>query len=64
MLSYPNGATEEVLLAGVPREGEQIRLKHGRPESPSLMVDTVVWMEGGNGDPTPQVLVTVHHRDR
>jgi hypothetical protein len=63
VLSYPNGAQEEVLLVGVPRVGDHIRRRHANLESNALVVDSVVWIEGGNGSPEPSVLVTVHTHD-
>jgi hypothetical protein len=62
-LSYPNGQRREVLLAGVPREGEHIRLSNGA-DTPSLVVDQVLWMEREGDQPEPIVLILVHpHRD-
>jgi hypothetical protein len=62
-LSYPNGQRRKVLLAGVPREGEHIRLENGAGE-PSLVVDQVLWMEQEDDQPEPIVLIMVHpHRD-
>ena len=55
ILLYPDGQREEVILAGVPREGETIRLNnHGKP----LTVEHVLWMEASNGH-EPAVLVSV-----
>lgn len=65
VLSYSTGATREVLLAGVPRVGEQIRLDDAEPNEESLLVDHVLWTEGGkNGAPKPKVILVVHEMDR
>ncbi len=61
-LAYPNGGTEKVLLAGVPRIGERIRLDNG-PDEPSLIVDAVLWLETKNGH-EPGVVLTVRHSDK
>ena len=61
-LSFPNGRTREVLLAGVPREGETIRLANG-VEAPSLIVEHVLWNEGSDRGEEPTVLVVVRQRD-
>jgi hypothetical protein len=63
-LSFESGATSEVLLAGIPRSGESIRLRNGRAGSPSLVVQHVTWIEGEGDSPEPTVLVTVRERDR
>lgn len=55
-LSYPNGNRQAVVLAEVPRVGENIRLSNGA-EEPWLIVDHVLWVEGT--DP-PHVIVSVH----
>ena len=55
ILLYPNGQRKEVILAGVPRVGETIRLKaNDRP----LDVENVLWMEADNGI-EPVILVSV-----
>lgn len=58
-LSYPNENRENVLLAEVPRVGENIRLSNGA-EQPWLTVEHVLWVEGT--DP-PHVIVSVRPRD-
>lgn len=55
IVSYPNGQQQEVLLAGVPRVGERVRLRNGAP-SPQLIVEYVLWVEG---EREPQVIVGV-----
>jgi hypothetical protein len=60
-LAYPSGQTREVLLAGVPRFGEHIRVKNG-PEAPSLVVELVTWVEGTENPPEPTVIVAVRAR--
>lgn len=64
VISYRNGVQKEVLLAGVPRVGDQIRLRDAAPGDPALMVDSVVWVQGdNNGSPDPQVMIMVHTHD-
>jgi hypothetical protein len=60
VLKYPNGQTQEVLLAGVPRKGEQVRT-NGNVDAPSLDVEHVLWMQGrrGSNAPDPIVIVSV-----
>jgi hypothetical protein len=60
-ISHPNGRQQDVLLSGVPRAGESVLLQNGN--SPKLIVEHVVWIEGGNGGASPTVLVEVRHRD-
>lgn len=52
-IAHKNGQREEVLLAGVPRVGESIRLKSCAPSGPSLVVNGVLWSEhrGPNNEP-------------
>lgn len=52
---FPNGVRQEVLLAGVPRVGEHIRLKNG-PEAVALIVEHVLWMEVST---EPVVIISV-----
>jgi hypothetical protein len=60
-LLYPNGNTREILLAGVPRHGDHIRISNG-PETPSLVVELVTWVEGSDTPPEPTVIVAVRPR--
>lgn len=60
-VSYPSGATREILLAGVPRVGDHIRVKNG-PDAPPLVVETVTWIEGDGDAPEPIVIITVRAR--
>jgi hypothetical protein len=63
IISYPSGEREEVILSGVPRVGESIRLRTTKPDSPSLVVEAVLWQEGGMGNgPEPRVIVAVRPR--
>jgi hypothetical protein len=56
-VTYPNGQSQEVLLADVPRQGDRIRLNNG-PTTPSLIVEHVLWMEGRRGaEPTIVIVV-------
>jgi len=57
-LSHPNGQQQEVILAGVPRKGESIRLTNGLTD-PALMVEHVLWMEGKLRGDEPQVVLIV-----
>ena len=57
-LSYPNENRENVLLADVPRVGENIRLSNGA-EEPWLTVEHVLWVEG---TAPPHVIVSVRPR--
>ena len=54
-LSYPNENRENVLLAEVPRVGENIRVSNAA-DRPWLVVEHVLWIEGT--DP-PHVIVSV-----
>ncbi len=58
VLSHPNGQRQEVLLAGVPRIGDHVRLANGAT-APSLVVEHVLWMEAVQVPPEPQVIVSV-----
>ena len=60
VLAFPNGEREEVLLADVPRKGDAIR-RHGNGEALPLVVEHVLWEEGHDDPPNPQVLLTVRH---
>lgn len=60
ILLYPDGQRREVILAGVPREGETIRLAS---EQMALTVEHVLWMEASNGQ-RPAVLVSVRRVPR
>jgi hypothetical protein len=55
ILLYPDGQRREVILAGVPIEGQTVRLRDDRHP---LMVEHVLWMESSNGQ-EPAVLVSV-----
>ncbi len=57
ILSQRGQRDREVILAGVPREGETIRVSNGKSES--LVVEHVLWMEGTVRDPEPSVIVVV-----
>lgn len=53
--------TKEVILAGIPRVNDHIQLHDEEFDAPQLIVDDILWTEGGVGPPT--VVVTVHpHR--
>jgi hypothetical protein len=60
-LSYPTSRTKEVLLAGIPRKGEHILLENG-PDAPTLVVESVTWVEGTEDPPKPTVIVAVRER--
>jgi hypothetical protein len=60
VLSYPNQQTQEILLLGVPRVGEHIRLQNGVGlSSRSLAVIGVQWVESPERGSGPSVLVFV-----
>ncbi len=63
-LSHPDGTRQEILLAGVPRVGEGIRLKDHTPNDPALVVDYVMWIEGGERGKEPEVIAVVKHVQR
>jgi hypothetical protein len=58
VLSYPGGQSQDVLLSGVPRVGDRIQLRNG-VQSPSLVVEQVLWTEASRGDAEPGVIVSV-----
>jgi hypothetical protein len=60
ILLYPNGQRLEALLSDVPRVGEHIRLADSKPNTPSLEVEHVLWVEGTGRNPEPEVIVSVH----
>lgn len=62
VLAYPDGDQREVLLAGVPRQGEHIRPTNG-PGTTTLLVVGVLWTEGRESPPEPLVIVSVRPRD-
>ena len=61
-IAFPNGNRQEVLLAGVPRVGESIRLRNRNAESPSLVVEHILWQEGRGDPPEPTIVVVVRER--
>ncbi len=54
ILLYPNGQRKEVILSGIPRKDETIRLRNGEV----LNVEHVLHMEANNGV-EPDALVSV-----
>ena len=60
-LSYPNGNRQEVLLADVPRVGENVRLSNGA-EDPALVVEHVLWVQSDRSTTEPCVIVSVRAR--
>ena len=60
-LVYPTGARRDVLLADVPRVGESIRPRDANANTPSFVVDHVLWLEGGVDAPEPSVVVVVRN---
>ena len=64
IISHPNGQQQEVILAGVPRVNDHIRLSDADKAAPALVVDFVLWQEGNGGSMEPTVVVVVHpHRE-
>jgi hypothetical protein len=61
-ITHPNGQQQNVLLSGVPRVGESIRLRHVDLNSPALIVEHILWMESDGHDPEPRVIAMVRHR--
>jgi hypothetical protein len=60
VISFPGGVRREVVLAGVPRVGEHIRLSDIAPTDPPLLVEYVLWCEGSNGaSSAPMVILVV-----
>jgi hypothetical protein len=59
ILLYPNGQRLECLLSDVPRVGEHIRLADSKPNTPSLQVEHILWIEGTGRTPEPEVIVSV-----
>lgn len=55
---HPTGERQEVLLAGVPRVGEHVRLGNGIPAT-RLVVEHVLWVEGRGREHEPDVIVVV-----
>ena len=65
IVSYPNGERNEVILAGVPRIGESLRLNDSNDYNrPSYIVEHVIWTEGGGGNAKrdAEVILTVRKR--
>ena len=62
IIAFPNGARQEILLAGVPRVGESIRLRDRSSDSPSLIVEHILWQEGRGEPPNPDIIVVVRER--
>jgi len=62
-LSHPNGARQEVLLAGVPRSGESIRLHDSDPAGPSFIVEHIVWTDGTK-ESDPEVIALVKYVEK
>ncbi len=62
IISFPNGNRQEVMLAGVPRVGESIRLRGKSAESASLIVEHILWQEGRGDPPDPEIIVVVRER--
>ncbi len=63
-ISHPDGTRQEILLAGVPRVGEGIKLRNHTPNGIALVVDYVMWTEGGPRGQDPQVIAVVKHVPR
>ncbi len=63
-LSYPNGARQQILLSGVPRVGEGIRTKDQTTAEAPLVVEYVMWTEGGTNGTEPEVIVVVKPREQ
>jgi len=57
-LAWPSGERREILLAGVPRIGDHIRLRNGPGDQP-LAVEMVMWSESPGRGREPGVIVAV-----
>jgi hypothetical protein len=57
-LAFPDGQRQDVLLAGVPRKDDHIRLSNGML-TPALVVEHVLWQEGRGPLPKPTIIVVV-----
>lgn len=57
-LSFPDHQTQDIVLLGVPRVGEKVRLRNGT-YARSLVVLDVLWIEGARRGEEPSVLVFV-----
>jgi hypothetical protein len=60
-ISHPNGEREEVLLSGIPRKGDSIRTRKADASSPALIVEHVLFEEGGRGKADPVCVAFVRH---
>jgi hypothetical protein len=58
LLLYPNGQRQDILLAGIPRVGERVRLANG-VNAPPLVIEQVTWIEGSGRTPEPEVILSV-----
>ena len=57
ILSEKGQRDREILLAGIPRRGETIRVANGMDRS--LLVEHVLWLETTKGEATPEVIIVV-----
>ena len=62
IVSYPNGNRQEVLLSAVPRIGDHLRIADFDVTAPSLVIEHVLWMEGGSPGMEPSVIIVVRPR--
>ena len=60
ILTFPSGRNQAILLAGVPRVAEHIRLMNG----PLLVVEHILWMEGEGSAPDPTIVIAVREYER
>jgi len=61
VLSEKGQRDREILLAGIPRKGETIRLANGKDRS--LLVEHVLWLETTKGEPAPEVIIVVREQE-
>jgi hypothetical protein len=53
-------ATQEMLLSGVPRQGDHIRRPNGKPgQNTDLIVEQVTWTEGQGRGIEPETIISV-----
>lgn len=62
-LAYPNGNRETIVLAGVPQIGDHVRRRDDQADSPSLVVESVLWIEIGRSLEPSVILVVRPHRN-
>lgn len=63
-VSFGNGKHQNVILAGVPREGDEIQLSNANGGDPIIRkVVGVLWVEGDDRNDEPSIIIHVRVRD-